>query len=216
MTPYRAIIAALLLLAVPFLSFAGPTPAKYQEGRHYELIDPPQPTSNPNKVEVVEVFWYGCPHCFRFQPYIERWLLTKPDYVNYVRLPAVLNESWAIHTRAYYTAEALGITEKIHEPLFDAIHVKNQRLNSEDALADFFSRYGVSKDQFKSTFESFAVSTKVARARELTQRYGIDGTPAMVINGKYRTGPAMTGNYETLIDVVNFLVAQEAVKKPAP
>ena len=134
----------------------------------------------------------------------------------HIRLPAILNESWAIHARAYYTAEALGVLEKTHEALFDAIHVKKQRLDTEDALADFYAQYGVDKKQFKSTFESFAVTTKVNRARELTQRYGIDGTPTMVINGKYRTGPGMTGGYDTLIDVVNYLAEQEAGAKKKP
>jgi thiol:disulfide interchange protein DsbA len=209
MTRYISIAAALLLLTIPFAASQAVTPAKYQEHEAYERIVPAQPTADPAKVEVVEVFWYGCPHCFRFQPFIERWLLTKPAYVNYVRLPAILNESWAIHARAYYTAEALGVVEKIHEPLFDAIHIKKQRLDTEAALADFFAQYGVDKNQFKTTFNSFAVSTKVARARELTRRYGIDGTPSIIVNGKYRTGPGMSGGNENLMDVVDFLVAQE-------
>lgn len=216
MNRYRSLTAALLLLATPFVAHSATSPLKYQEHDSYERIVPPQPTANPAKVEVVEVFWYGCPHCFRFQPYIQRWLLTKPDYVDYIRLPAILNESWAIHARAYYTAEALGVLEKTHEALFDAIHVKKQRLDTEDALADFYAQYGVDKKQFKSTFESFAVTTKVNRARELTQRYGIDGTPTMVINGKYRTGPGMTGGYDTLIDVVNYLAEQEAGARKKP
>jgi len=222
MRRYGFIAAAIALLIVPFAASQAVTPAKYQEHDAYELIVPPQPTADPNKVEVVEVFWYGCPHCFRFQPFIQRWLLTKPDYINYVRLPAILNEGWAIHARAYYTAEALGVLEKTHEALFDAIHVKKQRLDTEAALADFYAQYGVDKEQFKKTFNSFAVSTKVARARELTRRYGIDGTPSIVVNGKYRTGPGMpgAGGNEHLMDVVDFLAAQEEAmmmtKKPAP
>lgn len=217
MTLYRSLISAVVLLAIPFVAAPASSPIQYKEHEAFERIVPTQPTSNPDKVEVMEVFWYGCPHCFRFQPYIERWLLTKPDYVNYTRLPAILNESWAIHARAYYAAEALGVLEKIHEPLFDAIHVKKQRLDTEAALADFFAQYGVDKSNFHDAFTSFAVNTKVARARELTRRYGIDGTPAVVVNGKYRTGPGMTGGYEKLIDVMNYLAAEEAsAKRSAP
>jgi thiol:disulfide interchange protein DsbA len=210
MRSYRWLTAALALLVAPLVAHSAASPLKYQEHDAYERIVPPQPTANPGKVEVVEVFWYGCPHCFRFQPYIQRWLLTKPDYIDYVRLPAILNESWAIHARAYYAAEALGVLEKTHEALFDAIHVKKQRLDTEEALADFYAQYGVDKKQFKNAFNSFAVNTKVARARELTRRYGIDGTPSVVVNGKYRTGPGMTGGFDTLLDVVNYLAEQEA------
>jgi thiol:disulfide interchange protein DsbA len=176
----------------------------------YELVSPAQPTANPAKVEVIEVFWYGCPHCYRFQPYINAWARTKPDNVDYIRLPAVLNENWAIHAQAYYTEEALGVTDKIHADLFDAIHRDKRRIDSEKSLQDFFVAHGVSADQFRNTFHSFAVDSKVQRARQMTQRYGIDGTPSIIINGKYRTGPGMTQSYERLIDVMNFLIAQES------
>lgn len=199
-------IAALLLL--PLISHAA-APLRYQENVSYQKIIPAQPTSSTGKVEVVEVFWYGCPHCHRFQPYVENWLLSEPENVSFVRLPAILNERWAIHARAYYTAEALGVLERIHPLLFDAMHTKRLSLNSQASLADFFAEQGVDKDEFDKVFNSFAVNNKVSRARELTRRYGIDGTPAVVVNGKYRTSPSMTGSFETLIDVIGFLVERE-------
>jgi thiol:disulfide interchange protein DsbA len=202
-------IGFVLLLAIATFAQAA-TPLRFQEGVDYELITPAQPTADPAKVEVLEAFWYGCPHCYRFQPFIERWLQTKPENVNYVRLPAVLNESWVLHTRAYYTEEALGITDKIHTDLFHAIHRDKRRIDTEQSLMEFFTARGVSEDQFRSTFHSFAVESKVQRARQMTQRYGIDGTPSVVINGKYRTGPGMTRSYDRLIDVMNYLVAQES------
>ncbi len=203
------LITGLVLLLLPALALAAGN-ARFQENIAWERIVPAQPTANPEKIEVIEVFWYGCPHCHRFQPYVERWLLGADSHVTFIRLPAILNESWAIHARAYYTAEALGVTEKIHEALFDAIHNRKEQLRSEAQLADFFERHGVDKQQFRSTFNSFAINSKVQRARELTRRYGIDGTPAVVVNGKYRTGPAMTGSFETLIDVMDHLVSEEA------
>jgi protein dithiol oxidoreductase (disulfide-forming) len=204
------LIPGLLLLMLPAFVVAGGN-ARFQENIAYERIIPAQPTANPDKVEVIEVFWYGCPHCHRFQPYVERWLLGADADVTFIRLPAILNESWAIHARAYYTAEALGVTERIHEALFDAIHIRKERLRNEAEIADFFEKHGVDKQRFRSTFNSFAVNSKVQRARELTRRYGIDGTPAVVVNGKYRTGPAMTGSFEGLVDVMDFLVSEEAV-----
>lgn len=208
MQVYKILIGSLLLLTVAAVQAA--VPLRFQEGVDYELVSPAQPTADPAKVEVIEVFWYGCPHCYRFQPYIERWQQTKPDNVDYVRLPAVLNESWALATQAYYTEEALGVTDEIHAALFDAIHRDKRRLDTEKDLMKFFGEHGVSEDQFRSAFHSFAVESKVQRARQMTRRYGIDGTPSIIINGKYRTGPAMARSYERLIDVINFLVAQES------
>jgi len=205
---YTVLIGSLVLLAAAAAQAA--LPLRFQEGVDYELVTPAQPTADPAKVEVVEAFWYGCPHCYRFQPFLDRWLQTKPENVDYVRLPAILNESWALHTRAYYTEEALGVTDKIHASLFDAIHRDKRRFDTEKALMDFFVSHGVSEDQFRNAFDSFAVAGKVQRARQLTQRYGIDGTPSVIINGKYRTGPGMTRSYDRLIDVMNFLIAQES------
>lgn len=203
------LIGCLILLTSAALAQAA-APLRFQEGVDYELVSPAQPTADPARIEVVEAFWYGCPHCYRFQPTIDRWLLTKPDSVSYVRLPAVLNESWVLHTQAYYTAEALGVTDKIHAELFHAIHRDKRRFDTEQALMEFFAARGVSEDQFRNTFHSFAVDSKVQRARQLTRRYGIEGTPSVIINGKYRTSPSMTRSYDRLIDVINYLVAQES------
>ncbi|MBK9131899.1 MAG: thiol:disulfide interchange protein DsbA/DsbL [Gammaproteobacteria bacterium] len=204
----KILIGSLLLLTAVVAQAA--VPLRFQEGVDYELVTPAQPTADRTKVEVIEVFWYGCPHCYRFQPYIERWLQTKPDNVDYLRLPAVLNESWALGTQAYYTEEALGVTDKLHAALFDAIHRDKRRLDSEQDMMKFFVEHGVSEDQFRDAYHSFGVESKVQRARQMTQRYGIDGTPSVIINGKYRTGPGMTRSYERLLDVMNFLVAQES------
>lgn len=203
-----SLMAALALLAAPLITHAA-APAVFQENVAYERILPPQPTIGDGKVEVVEVFWYGCPHCHRFQPFIERWLLTAPENVTFVRLPAILSERWAIHARAYYAAEGLGVLERIHQPLFDAIHVEKRRLDSERELENFFAEHGVDREEFRKAFNSFSVSTKVARARDLTRRYGIDATPAVVVNGTWRTGPGMVNSFDNVIAVVDHLVARE-------
>lgn len=179
----------------------------------YETITPPQPTANPDKVEVIEVFWYRCPHCYRLQPTMERWLKTKPDNVDFIRMPAILAGNWALHARAYYTAEVLGIVDKIHRPLFDAIHAERRDLDSEEALQKFFGEFGVDAATFQKTWRSFAVETKVRRARIMTQRYGITGTPTIVIDGKYRTDGTMAGNYANMMRVVDELIAKETKLK---
>lgn len=201
----------LTLLGLAFVTASAQ--AAYQEGVDYERIVPAQPTAAAKgKVEVVELFWYGCPHCFRFEPYIERWLPTVKDKVDFIRLPAVLRPSWAIHARAFYAAKALGVFDKIHRPLFDAIHVEKRNLDDEDSLAAFFVEHGVDKDAFLKAFNSFSVDSEVKRAMQMTRRYHAMGTPAMVVDGKYLTDPGMANGFVNILKVVDSLVDDELKK----
>jgi thiol:disulfide interchange protein DsbA len=183
----------------------------FKENVHYELVLPPQPTTAPKgKVEVVEMFWYGCPHCNALEPYVNRWLKHKPAYIDFVRIPAVFQPSWAFHARAYYTAQILGVLDKTHSAMFEAIHQQRRRLNTEKELMDFFAEHGVKNEDFKRVFHSFAVEAKVRRARDLSQRYGIDGVPSFIVNGKYRTGAKLAGGQSNIFKVVDYLAAKEA------
>lgn len=185
--------------------------AQYEEGVHYERVSPAQPTSTVDKVEVLEIFWYGCPHCFRFEPYVERWLRKKPDNAQFVRLPGIFRPSWENHARAYYTAELLGVFEKVHKPLFNAIHLQKKKMNTDEALADFFSQHGgVDKAEFIKTFRSFAVETRLRRAKTMTSRYGIDGVPAVIVNGKYRISARGAGSNAEMLKIINYLVEKES------
>lgn len=205
----KNVVRSLLLLVTLIPLFA--QAASYEEGTDYQRIVPAQPTEAPNgKVEVVEMFWYGCPHCFRFQPYMERWAKNLPADVEYRRMPAILGENWAFLAKAYYTAEALGITERVHRPLFDAIHAQKRRMDSEERLQEFFVEQGVSKEDFKKTFNSFWVDAKVRNAAEMSRRYQTQATPSVVINGKYIVNPDNThGNFNTMIKVMDYLIAKE-------
>ena len=140
-----------------------PEPAvneRFKDGTHYRTLPVAQPTSAaPDKVEVVEVFWYGCPHCYTLEPHIKAWKADMPANAQFVRMPASLNRGWQIHARVFYTAEALGILDEVHEELFREIHGNGKRLDTQEALIDFFGRYGVSEEQFTETFDSFAVQT---------------------------------------------------------
>lgn len=204
----RWLLAWMMLCLVPAVG-AAPPAADFDEGIEYQRIVPAQPTEDPAKVEVVEMFWYGCPHCYRFEPFVERWLAKAPKHVRFMRVAAPLNPSWVVHARAYYAAEALGVIDRIHKPLLDAIHKERRRLNTEDALAAFFTEHGVDERDFRRAFHSFAVETKVRRARDLARRYGVNSVPAVVINGKYRTDGTLAGGYERLLQVIDFLVAKE-------
>lgn len=206
-TFFAAIITAITLMAITTSSVSAAT---YKEGEHYLPITPPQPTSSKDKVEVVELFWYGCPHCYRLEPYVKRWLKKKPDNVKFVRMPGVLNPQWEIHARAYYAAEVLGVVEKIHAPMFEAIHEKKNRLNSETAIMNLFKQHGVTEKDFKRAIRSFAVETKLRRAKDMGRRYGARFVPAIIVNGKYLTGAQSAGGNAKVFKVVDQLIKQES------
>lgn len=196
----------LLMLVFPLIAQSD----SFEEGRNYQRIVPAQPTEAKGKIEVVELFWYGCPHCYRFQPYMERWLKEKPADVVYRRMPAILGEHWALLAKAYYTAEALGVADRIHQPLFDAIHAQKRRMDSEEQLMAFFAEQGVSNDDFRKTFNSFAVDAKVRLSREMGRRYQTQATPSVVVNGKYILNPDNAeGNFNTMLKIIDFLVNKE-------
>ena len=188
--------------------------AEYDEGIDYAAVVPPLAGATDGKVMVVELFWYGCPHCFQFDPYLHTWLKTKPDNVEFVRIPAIFNNpAWQLHAQAYYTADMMGVLDKTHDAMFDAIHVKKQKLNSKEAIREFFVSHGVDGAEFDATFDSFAVSGLVREAAQLTKQYQIDGVPTMAVQGKYRVGGRMAGSYDNMIRIVDSLVAKESAKK---
>lgn len=184
----------------------------FKEGVNYELVTPPQPTTTGDKVEVLELFWYGCPHCFRFEPFVERWLEKKPANAEFVRLPAIFRAEWEPHARAFYTAQIMGVTEKVHRPLFNAIHQEKRTVDNEEKLRDFYGEQGVNKEEFTKTYNSFAVETRVGRAKMMVGRYGVDGVPSVIVNGKYRVSARTAGGNAEMLKVIDYLVAKESVK----
>lgn len=210
------VMAIALALLLPVLAQTA-SAEDYFEGFQYQRINPGEQTNVPEgKVEVVEMFWYGCGHCYAFEPHLHEWLQRKPANVEFVRIPAIFNsKAWRLHAQAYYTAEVLGLTDKIHGPLLDAIHKDKRQLNSEQSLAEFFAGYGVDKKKFSDTMGSFAVQVKVNRAERLTQRYGLTGVPTLIVAGKYRTEGSLAGSYQGMLNVVEHLVAKEAAPTKA-
>ena len=162
---------------------------------------------------MAEIFWYGCPHCFAFDPYVKSWVSSKPDYVSFVRVPAVWNPLVRMHAQAFYTAEALGKGDEMHDALFREIHDNQNMLDTQDKLQAFFGKFGVDAAAFKSTWESFAVHTKLQRADELSRRYKISSVPMIVVNGKYTSDGGMAGSYEKLFELVDELVQSERAGK---
>ena len=186
------------------------TSERFELGRHYDRLSPTQPTSSgPEQIEVAEIFWYGCPHCYTFDPYLESWKGDLDPDVSFVRVPAVWNALLQLHARAYYTAEVLGITEEIHTPIFREIHVNGNPLNSEQALQGFFEQFGVSAEDFTGAFNSFAVHTRLQRADELSRRYRVSSVPMVIVNGKYSASAQSAGDYPTLMELIDELVVSE-------
>jgi len=205
---FRPLAAVLMLLAGPLALAADPV-----EGVNYKLLKPPVPTNvAPGKVEVVEVFWYACGHCYLLEPKIEAWERKgKPANVQVVRMPAVWNEQLKTHARLFYTIEVLGKPE-LNTEAFREINVRGNRLDTPEKIEAFFTSRGVSKADFQKTFSGFAVESKLARAADLNKRYRIASTPTVVINGKYVTDVGMAGGEEKLFELINTLAARE---KPA-
>jgi thiol:disulfide interchange protein DsbA len=201
------LIISLGLVAITGLVSAA---INYKEKIHYERVIPVQPTSTEGKIEVVEMFWYGCPHCNNLEPYVERWLKKIPKKAEFVRMPAIFRPSWEVHARAYYTAEILGVLDKTHQAMFAAIHGQKRKLGTEKEIMQFFAEQGVSNKDFKRVFKSFAVEAKIRRAKDMSQRYGIKGVPSLIVNGKFRTGSTLAGNNANIFKVVNHLIKQES------
>lgn len=182
---------------------------RYQAGTHYYVIQPPQPGNSDGKIDVVEAFSYGCIHCAQFQPMIDKWQQTMPPEASFHYLPATFRPDFALLARAYYAAEALGAVERTHQPLFNAIFVERKTFATIEDLADWYAGHGVKRDDFLAAAKSFAVETKLARAGKQIQSYGVDGTPSVIVAGKYRVTGASAQGYDKVFDVVNFLVAKE-------
>jgi thiol:disulfide interchange protein DsbA len=192
---------------------------KYKEGTHFVRMVPTQPTvGGADKIEVAEIFWYGCAHCYDFETYVNRWLETKPANVRFVRIPAVWNPLVKLHAQLYYTEEVLVKNGKIANPeqfraaVFAEYHRRGNRLASESAIQELFETHGVSADDFANTWKSFEVSQKLRVAQDLARRYSISSVPAVVVNGKYRTGAGEAGGYPALMELINELIARESVR----
>lgn len=192
---------------------------KYTEGKEFQRLVPTQPTvGGADKIEVAEIFWYGCPHCRDFEPMINRWAENAPANVRFVRIPAVWNPLVKLHAQLYYAEQVLvengkiADPEKFHAAIFSEYHDRHNRMASKDAIQAVFERLGVSAEDFEAAWNSFEVAQKLRVAEDLTRRYDISGVPTIVVNGKYRTGAAAAGSYPQLIEVIDELVQREMVR----
>lgn len=207
-TSRRQFIANTLLGAIGIAGIL-PQALAQSAGRGYELINPPQNTSHPDKVEVVEFFWLGCPHCYSFEPTIAQWESTMPDNVAFVREAPPLNKSWEQHSRGFYAAQLMGKEHEFVNAMFTAIHENRQRMRKPSDIADLAQGLGMDRDKFLKTMKSFSVQTRMNRSIQMAKSAGISGVPAIVINGKYRTGASVAGGNQGMIRAIDETIAIE-------
>lgn len=198
-------LAAGVVMTV-FATAASAVPLSYAEGTHFFPTAEKLATSDENVIEVIEMFSYTCPHCFRLEPAVEEWKQTLPDNVTFTKVPAIFRDSWLELAKVYYAAEATGDLELLHPKLFNAIHVDKRRLNTEEQLLDFVEEQGVDRESFAKMMNSFSVKSKVKKALVMSQTSGITGVPSMIVNGEYRTDASSAGGTEELFEVVDQLI----------
>lgn len=196
------------IAAVLFMSSAVHA-ADYQAGKDYEILPTPIVTADKSKVEVVEVFWFGCGHCYHFEAPLHAWVGKQAADVNFIQMPAIWNATMIGHAKAFYTAKALGVADKVNPAIFTAMNVQRNRLANEAAIAKIFVAQGVDAEKFSKTYNSFGVSSQVKLSESRAKSYRVQGTPEMVVNGKFRVSSSMTGSQEAMLDVVSFLVEKE-------
>ena len=205
------LLAAGLSLGLAPLARAQGTPV---EGQQYVRLSQPQPVLTPGKVEVIEFFWYGCPHCFEFEPMLEAWIKTLPADVAFRRVPvAFRDEPFTAHQKIFYALDAMGLVDSMQMKVFNAIHRERKHMDKPAEIAEFMQKNGVDSAKFMDIYNSFAVQTKTRQARSLAEAYKIDGVPALGIGGRYYTSGSLAGSLRGSLQVADFLIQKS--RKPA-
>jgi thiol:disulfide interchange protein DsbA len=172
----------------------------------YATLNPPQPPDGGGKIEVIEFFWYGCPHCYTLEPEVAAWVKRAPKDIVFKRVPAVPSEAWGEGAKIYYTLEAMGLLEQHHQKVFDAMHKDNVNLQNKRLREEWLQKSGIDVAKYNETEKSFTVASKLARARQMTQSYKVDGVPRIIVNGKYYTSGEQAGGHQRVFPVVDQLV----------
>ncbi|NMM07554.1 thiol:disulfide interchange protein DsbA/DsbL [Polaromonas sp.] len=207
-----ASVAAVASLGAAVLPSVAQAQA-FKEGSDYLMLDKPAPTEVPaGQVEVVEFFWYSCPHCNTFEPQLEAWTKQAPKDVTLRRVPVSFRPDFEPQQRLFYVLEGMGKVEELHKKVFYAIHVDKQPLNTEALLAAWAEKQGISKAKFVEMYNSFSVSTKVRKATQLQNLYKVDGVPALGIGGRYYTSGDLAKNMDRALQVADYLVGQSRGK----
>ncbi len=190
----------------------------FEAGTHYTVLPDEVPTTTGgDQIEVMEIFWYGCGHCYTFEPVVSDWAESLPDDVVLKHTPAIWDQQGIMerHARVYYTAKALGVLDSIHKATFEAMHQQDRQLRSESEIAKLFEENGVSREDFDKTFNSFGVTSAVRQAEARQRSYRIEGTPEVVVEGKYRITARQAGGHQSMLQVAEYLVEKERQAREA-
>ena len=200
--------AAACALALPVATPALAQARQFKEGKDYRRLDKPvAPDAPAGKIDVIEFFWYSCPHCNAFEPTLDAWVKAAPKDVSIRRMPVAFNASFVPQQKLYYALEGMGKLEALHAKVFRAIHVEKLKLAKDEDIFAWVGQQGVDAAKFKEIYTSFTVSNQVRRASQLQDAYGVEGVPSMGVAGKYYTDGTMAGNMQNVLQVVDHLVA---------
>lgn len=207
MSKTRAMLKTLMIALAGLGLSAAVSAQEVVEGQHYELLESPVKTQvDDGQIEVTEVFWFGCPHCYRLQTPVNEWYETLEDDVSVEHMPATMGGDWNTHATAFYAAESLGIEEELHADFFNAIHQDKQSLTEPDEIAAFFADYGVSEEEAKQALTAFSVRSEVNEANNRLREMKLMGVPALVIDGRYVVTPSSAGSLENMPKIADALV----------
>lgn len=203
----------LCLAVFMMLTLTAQAQTTFEEELHYFSIIPEQPGSEGDRVEVVEFFWYACPHCYRLEPHIQSWLQNQPDSVDFVRIPAMFNRADVVlHANTFYALTLMGVEDELNPRIFDAIHKQGNKLATAAAMEAFLADQGVDIEAYRKAMKSFAVQTQSRRAAVLAKKFDVRGVPAFVIDSKYRTS-GLADNVQ--MQVIDYLIDKVAAEKQA-
>lgn len=208
-------LTLLFLAVLCFVPLAAPAQEKtpFEEELHWFTVIPEQPGGEGDRIQLIEFFWYGCPHCYTLEPHLNAWLAKKPDNVDFTRIPAMFDRPEVVlHAQTYYALELMGVIDELHAKLFDAINEERRRLKTQQEMETFLAEQGVDIERYRKSMKSFAVQTQARRASVLASRFDVRGVPAIVVDGKYRTG-GLGG--AMMMEVTDFLIEKAAAEKGA-
>lgn len=205
----RKLLTIGLVWLLGSLSLAQAQSNQYQAGVHYVELPAAAPTLNPDRIEVAELFWYGCGHCFTFEPLISEWKQTLPEDAYFRPVPAFFGGAWDTHGQLFYTLESMDQLDETHTAIFQAMHNQGERLANVDAMVRLLKQYGVDEDEFRKTWASPGVKLKISQAKRLAKAYRASGVPTVIVNGKYRIEGSMAGSFENMLKIADYLVDQE-------
>lgn len=215
MNPMRFFVVLLLFLSLGLTGISG-VRAELTEDRDYAVLLSPQPTKSGKNIEVLEFFWYGCPHCYSLHTHIKAWLKRMPKDVSFRYVPAIFRKSWVPGAKTFYTLEILDERDKFHDKIYDAIHIKKINLTKEELLFDWITRQGIDRKKFVNIYNSFTVANQSSQSSQMSRKYGLKGVPSLVVDGKYLISGRMGDTPQETINTLDELikkVRKERIKK---